>query len=99
MVQRYHRKKLEASMSPEQKRTWEIVVGAVVGLASVGVTLLAYDAQMDGAILGDLRPRMRWAWQCAVAAVVSAWHRPTLIGGAERACEQSPWRPTWRNLP
>jgi hypothetical protein len=65
-----------------------------------GVTLIAYDAQTGGAIFGpEFRRKVRWAWQCAVAAVVSAWHRPTLIGGAEKACEQSPWRPTWRSLP
>jgi hypothetical protein len=83
----------------QQKRTAQIVAEMIVGLATVGVTLLAYDAQMDGAILGEIRPRIRWAWQCAVAAVVSAWHRPTLIGEAEAACERSPWRPTWRDLP
>ncbi len=79
----------------EQKRALEIVVGGIVALASVGVTLLAYDAQMDGAILGELRPRIRWAWRCAVAAIASAWHRPILICEATDACVNSPWRPTW----
>jgi hypothetical protein len=79
----------------EQKRTLEIVVGGVVALASVGVTLLAYDAQLDGAILGELRPRIRWAWRCLVAAVASTWHAPEVISGAEEACVNSPWRPTW----
>lgn len=80
----------------QEKRTLEIVIGGMVALASVAVTLLAYDAQLDGVILGELRPRIRWAWRCAVAAVASAWHRPVLVGEAEDACRNSPWRPTWR---
>lgn len=85
-------------MSPETKRTWEVVVGLVVGLASVGATLVAYDAQLDGRILGPVRPRLRWAWRAVTSTVASTWHGPEIAAGAERACAESPWRPTWNRL-
>lgn len=82
-------------MGYEKKWLVETIVGSIAALASAGVTLLAYDAQLDGAILGELRPRIRWAWRSLVAAVASTWAKPEIVAGAEEACENSPWRPTW----
>ena len=83
----------------ERKGNLEVVVGGIVTLAAIGAQVVAWDAQLDGGILGELRPRIRWAWRCLVAAVASTWHAPEVISGAEDACVNSPWRPTWNRRP
>jgi hypothetical protein len=69
-------------MTEEQARTARIVIE----VASVAVTIWYLDCMLDGKMLGPIRPRVRWAWRSAVAAVGSFLEGPAVVEEAEHQC-------------
>jgi hypothetical protein len=82
-------------MSPEKERLARLMLEALSVVASLAVTVWALDSQLDGRLLGTLRPRIRWAWRCFGAAIASGLAHDDLVAGAEKETAESPWNPVW----